>query len=269
MWFLRCLAYKEEVSLKDKSKLSVIVAIISSFISLLVLLFGNNIYDRLNNNSTLIIETSKTNQFLPDKLLEIMNDNTLKNNNRPSADSLRVIKIKNKGISSKNLRIQLDLDGSIFDYKIESTESIKDSSISSNSTVIVNMDRLSQNASIELIIWFHEDYKNFYASYSDDISSNIIPYNENKNTTKKSIVIIILVVILIESVLFIINSLRRMNIAKKEREKTELLDYVLTGINNSFSEEDTTISESESKSPGPSEKDHALERLSKLIEKKS
>lgn len=269
MWFLRCLAYKEEVSLKDKSKLSVIVAIISSFISLLVLLFGNNTYDRLNNNSTLIIETSKTNQFLPDELLGIMNDNTLKNNNRPSADSLRVIKIKNKGISSKNLRIRLDLDGSIFDYKIESTESIKDSSISSNSTVIVNMDRLSQNASIELIIWFREDYKNFYASYSDDISSNKIPYNENKNTTKKSIVMIILVVILIESVLFIINSLRRMNIAKKEREKTELLDYVLTGINNSFSEEDTTISESESKSPSPSEKDHALERLSKLIEKKS
>ena len=70
-----------------RDKLVKILPIISAVISLLIFLFGNNIYDRIYNNSpNLIMQTNKTNQFIPDDLLVVTKDYYINNKSKPMAD---------------------------------------------------------------------------------------------------------------------------------------------------------------------------------------
>lgn len=255
--------------MESKSKPSVIVPIISAVISLLVLIFGNNIYDRIfENNTNIILETSKTNQFIPDDLLSITNTYLTDKLNKPAADSLRIIKMKNLGISSKNLRIQFNLDGVIHDYKVESTETIKDTSLINNSSIILNMDRLSQNATIDMKVWFRDESKNFSASYTDDISSKDIK-KVIKNSYFRTIVLTVVAVIFIESLLFIfLNFFKKAQYERKEKDHKALVDKVLIEIGESFMEDDIhEVDENVIEAQSPSEKDKVKERLREFVKK--
>ncbi|WP_339266496.1 hypothetical protein [Paenibacillus sp. FSL R5-0470] len=252
--------------MKDKSKLSIVVPIISAGISLLVLLYGNNIYDRFSKSPNVRIESSKADQFIPDGLLNVTN--AYFTNNNAIVNSFRIIKIKNVGSPSRNLRIQLNLDGDIYDHKIESTESITDSKVIANSIINISMDRLSQNAAVDLKVWFREDNKNLQASYSDDISSKKIPINEDVSTTTRTILMTIVAIILIQSVLFLLmNYFRKMNLERKTREKTEFLDWVIAEIGENLSEDNIPTDESNDEVLSTSDKDKAKERLRELIKK--
>ncbi|WP_339310811.1 hypothetical protein [Paenibacillus sp. FSL M7-0896] len=252
--------------MKDKSKLSIIVPIISAGISLLVLLFGNNIYDRLSKTTNVRIESSKTAQFIPDGLLSVTN--AYFTTNKAIVNSFRIIKIKNVGSPSRNLRIQLNLDGDIYDYKIESTESITDSKVSANSIINISMDRLSQNAIVYLQVWFRDDNKNLQASYSDDISSKNIPINEVVSTTTRTIIMTVVAIIMLQSILYLLmNYFRKMKLERKTREKTELVDWVVSEIVENLSEENNLTDESNNENLSTSDKDKAKERLRELIKK--
>lgn len=252
--------------MKDKSKLSIIVPIISAGISLLVLLFGNNIYDKLSKTTNVRIESSKTAQFIPDGLLNVTN--AYFTTNKAIVNSFRIIKIKNVGSPSRNLRIQLNLDGDIYDYKIESTESIIDSKVSANSIINISMDRLSQNAIVYLQVWFRDDNKNLQASYSDDISSKNIPINEVVSTTTRTIIMTVVAIIMIQSILYLLmNYFRKMKLERKTREKTELVDWVVSEIVENLSEENNLTDESNNENLSTSDKDKAKERLRELIKK--
>lgn len=258
--------------MKGKGNLAIILPIISAVISFLVLLFGNNVYDRIFDEGTdIIMLTSKTTQFIPDDLLSVTNVYFSKRMNKPIADTLRIIIIKNEGSPSKKLRMQLNLDGAIFDYKIESSETITDNSIKQSSSIIINMDRLSQNATIELKVWLRDDSKIFNASYSDDIASKEILYKETKYSYKNTIFLTIVAMIFFESLLLIvINSLRGMKSERKEKEEKALVDRVLIEIGESFMEDEASEVDKENKEnevQSSSEKDKVKERLREFIKK--
>ena len=237
--------------------------------ALLVFVFGDNIYDRIfEKNADLIVRTNKTTQYIPDDLLGVTNDYFSKKINKPIADSLRIIKITNEGIPSKKLRIQFNLDGAIYDYKIDSSESIADSSIKGNSSIVINMDRLSQNATLEVKVWHRDDSKAFTASYSDDISSKELFYNETNKSYKSAIFFTVVFMIFIQSVLLIlINLLRHMKSERKEKNERALVDRVLLEIGESLMEDEPSQAEQESKIQSSSEKDKVKERLREFVKK--
>ncbi|AIW41066.1 hypothetical protein [Paenibacillus polymyxa] len=254
--------------MKDKGKLAIIIPIISAVISFFMLLFGNNIYDRIFKNETdIIFQTSKTNQFIPDDLLSVTNKYLTNKLNKPIADSLRIIKIKNLGSPSKKLRIQINLDGAIYDYKVESTEMITNNSIKNSSSIILNMERLSQDATIDLKVWFRDDSKNFSASYTDDISSKEI--NKETNYSYRNMIFLTIVaVIFLESLLFILNSIKRAKSEREEKDKKALLERFLKEIGESFMEDETSeLADTEIEVQSSSEKDKVKERLRDLVKR--
>ncbi|MGC5774102.1 hypothetical protein [Paenibacillus pabuli] len=254
-----------------KDRLSIIIPIISAVISLLVLVFGNNIYDRVFNSKTnIILQSNKTNQFIPDDLLGVTNDyltNTLK---KTVADSLRIIQVKNLGSSSRNLRVQLNVDGVIHDYKVESSETVKNNILKNSNSIIVDLDRLSQNSTIDVKVWFKDEGKTFSASYTDDISTEII--NENLTASYFKIIgLTVVALIFIESLIFIL--LFFINKSKnktKENNQNEMLELLLTQISENLVEDDENHNnDSEFDQPNVSEKDKVKERLKELVRKKS
>ncbi|OMF12098.1 hypothetical protein BK131_19005 [Paenibacillus amylolyticus] len=252
-----------------KDKLSIIIPIISAAISLLVLLFGNNIYDKIfDNKANIILQTNKTNQFIPDDLLNITNDYLINNLKKPIADSLRIIQVKNLGNSSKNLRVEFNVDGVIHDYKVESSEAIKSEMLKNDDSIILNLDRLSLNSTIDVKVWFKDEGKLFNAIYTDDISNEVI--KENTDTSYPKIIsLTIVALIFLESLIFImLYFMKKSKNKTKENNKKELVEMVLTELSENFIEDDASdVNDGEFEEPNSSEKDKVKERLKELVKK--
>lgn len=257
--------------MEDKIKLSLVIPAISALISLLILLFGNNVYDRYFNNVNLVMETSKTNQFVPDEMVNVSKDFFSNQKIKNVADTLRIVRIENEGIPSKNLRIKINLDGTVYDYNIESNEAITNDKIEKDTTIVVDMERLSKNSEVILKIWLKDDSKSFSASYSDDISNKEILNKIENSPQKKLVFMTIVMVIFIESIIFfVISLLRRSKANRKDLDKREMIESVLAEISASLIDVDNqNESETEDILKSTAEKENIQQRLREFTKGKS
>ncbi|MEC0228743.1 hypothetical protein [Paenibacillus alba] len=252
-----------------KENLSIIIPIISALIALLTFLLGPNIIGKIYSDPHIVIDSKKINNYYPKSLRQIIGDYYSKNN-ETTANTLRIINIKNEGSSSKNIRILLKLDGSISDYESNSTEVISDEKIDLYSNIVLTLTRLSNNASIELKVWLKEENRPFEVSYTDDVSSKIISEKNQNLIIYYTIFYSFLVIVFIASVLFILNNIIRKTKAKrKEEEQNQMFERVLIELNDSIQEDFDQEDSTKNVKNTTNEKDKFKERLRELVKKSS
>lgn len=217
-----------------KDKLKDIVPPLMLILALLTFLFGGDIISKLFSNADIVMETELVNEFMPK---EWANKEIYKDNPENSVDSLRIIRIKNEGKSTKNFRIILNLDGPIYFKDIKSPEVIKEKRITSESTIILSLDRLSHNSTIDIKVWLDNEKKSFDGSYTDDVStSKIHVKSQNENIYKTIFYTILVVIFFISIILMVINYRRRLK-SKREAEEDRLIERVLSQVSEDTHEE--------------------------------
>ncbi|KRG10716.1 hypothetical protein ACA30_21385 [Virgibacillus soli] len=238
-----------------------IIPYLMLIIALLTLLFGDSIISKVfSNKANLVLETELINEFIPE---EIANNKIFKDNNLNKGSSLRIIRIKNEGKSTKNLRIQLNLDGRIYFNDINSTEKITNKKIESDSTIILSLDRLSHNSTIDIKVWLENEQKQFDVSYTDDVSNSTIREKSQSETIYKTILYTLLTLILLLSLILIIFNFSKRRNAKRSLEQQDLLENILKQVSESHFKE-----ESEDESPTTvNDRNNSLDRLRDLINK--
>ncbi|MGH0793575.1 hypothetical protein ACQVTT_05065 [Bacillus mycoides] len=150
---------------EKNSRIGFILSTISLIISVVGLIFGDDIMGKFSGPKLNMVST-KIDAALPSK--EGIEQNV--ENHIPAL--VRVIEIKNEGSNpSKNLKLVIKADGNIYDYKINSTENYKEGKKLDEKTFEVNLDRLSSNANILIKVWMKNGDTPFKVSYADDEDS--------------------------------------------------------------------------------------------------
>ena len=229
-------------------------------IALLTFLFGDSIFSKVFSNANLVLETELINEFIPE---EIANNKILKDNNLNSDSSLRIIRIKNEGQSARDLRIQLNLDGRIYFNDIISTEKINNKQIESDSIIILSLNRLSHNSTIDIKVWLENEQKQFDVSYTDDVSNSTIREKSQTETIYKTILYTLLALIFLLSLILIIFNYSKKRNAKRELEQQDLLENILEHVSESSFEEEK---EDESSNTF-NDRNNSVDRLRDLINK--
>jgi hypothetical protein len=167
---------------KFKFDIKSFFAIITFIIALVVLLFGDNITERFSGPELII--DSKIDDFpIPEKLLNLID------NEVSLPDSIRVMTIKNIGSkTSRNINIQIDTEGEIFQYTVKSTEIIKEHSLC-NSSIQMQIERMSSDAEVGIVVWLKNDGKSFNANYADDIKNASLITDKEANENLNSLII--------------------------------------------------------------------------------
>lgn len=177
------------------NNLTLTIAILGFIISLIVMLFGDNLLDR-SKGTDLNIITSKNEFQLPDKLKNIITSNLDPREEQLIPDTIRIVTLRNEGTTSRNLKVILNMDGPIYQNKITSTEDVSHQ-IVDESSIRVTMERLSKHAEISMVFWVRNENIAFEANYSDDIKSGYININSVVNEEQSKLNNIFLLIALI------------------------------------------------------------------------
>jgi hypothetical protein len=184
---------------KLKSNLTIIISILALIIASITLVFGNNLYERLTTSKITMV-SSKEEFKMPEKISKFIIDSDNNKYFSMMPNAIRVIKIKNSGsVTSRNLNINIDLDGGVFQYKLNSAETINKENISNNKLTL-SLSRLSRNAEISMIFWMKENNNPFQGTFADDNNSGPI-VNLTATESDFSVKNIFIVLILLVSVL--------------------------------------------------------------------
>lgn len=214
-----------------KSNVTVISSTIGLVISFMVLLFGNNIIDRFNGPQ-LIMNTMKFQNESNDKMAEYIKIDNESNMHSNFPGYVRVISIKNIGsTSSNNLNININLDGEMCDYKIDSTETI-DSSVTNNQKLTLKLPRLSRNSEIKLILWLKDEKGEFQINYADDKNSKIIERDDRTIYSLSNINIIIFAIGFLSLGILVKEMIIRSQISSENRFNEKIVNAFATIISD-------------------------------------
>ncbi|MED4697076.1 hypothetical protein [Peribacillus frigoritolerans] len=230
----------------ENPKIVYYISILTFILGVLGFLFGDNLLERFSGPE-LNMTSTKVQMNLPNKIEEVVSDYSEKNDISHMPDSYRVIEIYNNGSSpSKDLRLVLNLDGYIYDHKIESTEKINQPYIEKNKMTI-EVERLSPNAKIVLQLWFKNVNKTFQVTYADDNNSKEIQKDnlQDKITIFEYAMIILSLVSTGAFVYLKSNFNSRKNLKKVNFEKDELETRVRIILDHLKEESDEIESEPE------------------------
>ncbi len=180
----------------SKLTFSNISAIIILLLSILTFVFGDKIVDNFKK-SEIVYSSTKVALKFPSSI-------TIKNNddqNKALPDSFREIDIVNIGSKpSKDLKVQIVLDGDIVDSSVVSIEDFKKTH-KGKSEIFVTMKRLAKNADVKLKIWFKQSTNDLSIKAIDDQGSfkilNINDQEENYHTEIASLILLELFLFLI------------------------------------------------------------------------
>lgn len=156
------------------------ISIATLVLSILGFVFGDNILEKFSGPE-LNMSSTKVKMNIPDKFIS-----TYTNNDGVSymPEYYRVVEITNKGSApSKNLRLIINTDGDIYDYKIDSAEKINELKVSGEK-ITTELQRLSPNAKILLELWLNDNDKTFQVKYADDNNSGLLKKQQDKNNNK-------------------------------------------------------------------------------------
>ncbi|MBA2939867.1 hypothetical protein HZF08_16260 [Paenibacillus sp. CGMCC 1.16610] len=249
---------------------STFIPIVTAVLALLTFLFGPNLSMRLSSDTDIVLESYSIYEYYPKTLEETVSE-YYQRKNLKMADTLRIIDIKNEGAPSKNLRILIKLDGKIDDFKIQSNEIVNEAKLETESSIALNMTRLSKNANVELKVWLRDENKRLEVSYADDISNKTVFEKNNDDVVKKTIFYTIVVVIFFGSVVYLLNNILRKNAMKKKQENdTSLVERFYSDLlNDSLEEQQISQSETNNgdKVSSLTEREKATERLREFVKR--
>lgn len=213
------------MDLKNKQMWKSIGITLSIVVSVVILLFGDNISERFTGPN-LIMESS----ILKFEVQSPNNERESTEITRESSDYLRIIKIKNIGNRrSNNVVIRLNVEGEVYQYKSISTELIKNESLE-GSELTIQMDRLSSGANIEFAILFKKGSSSFEANYVDDVKNidlNKTDINDNTLTNLvKFIAFIVLILTVLKAILDGVLDIRLKLAKTQEQFSNEFLDLL-------------------------------------------
>lgn len=164
----------------NNSKIMLYISIATLLLSILGFVFGDNILGKLSGPE-INMSSTKVNMNLPEKFISTYS-NEQEVSNIPKY--YRVVEITNEGSDpSKNLRLIINTDGDIYDYKIESTEKINELKVL-NGKITTELQRLSPNAKVLIELWLNDGDKTFQLKYADDNNSGVLQKDQYKNTNK-------------------------------------------------------------------------------------
>ncbi|MCU7741524.1 hypothetical protein [Priestia megaterium] len=213
-----------------------ILAVLPVLLAIFALLLGDNLIERFTSPK-LVLTTTNVSPVVPKELT-----NDMKNNKIPH--SIKTINIKNKGSKpSKNINIKITFNGRVDNFLIDSDEIVKSKNLENGNIVSISLDRLSKNASLNVIAWSPNQNNNFDAMYTDDIENGSI----EKDKEQKNIVstyYLIWIMILLVSIGYVIyrfiNNLNRK--LAEDREEYNKCTAILTKMleeNDDNSDDDT------------------------------
>ncbi|SMF79004.1 hypothetical protein SAMN05661091_1650 [Paenibacillus uliginis N3/975] len=218
-----------------KSNMTMSISLISLLIAVIVMFFGDNLIGKFGAPELDLVST-KDDFRLPDKLNEIIVKNIDKQESNLIPNTIRIVTIKNNGGSpSKNLNLVIELEGSIYQYKLNSPETITKQSIESNK-LLVNLPRLSKNAEVSMIFWVLDEKNAFKVSYADDNNSGYIQ-SVSKESKDSNILNSILLVISIASVLVLMYELLNKYVFQLRKENKESSEKLLENITSIYEEQ--------------------------------
>lgn len=230
----------------------------------MILLFGNNIVDRFSGPK-LTLDTIKFENESNDKLKEY-----LKNNNSELLSNIsnctRVITIKNDGaMPSNNLNIDIDVDGKICDYKLDSTEVAK--CTISDKRMVLNLQRLSKNAELKVIVWMLDEKNEFKVNYADDKNSKTMEIDNSTSYKLSSVTILGLIIICISFGVLCKEMFANIYVKLENRNNERFEKLISTLINNTRERDtDTDTGECESrKTDDDGSFEKAKEKLIEMI----
>lgn len=237
-----------------------------AILAFLTFLFGENITSKLFSNTNLVMETKLINEYMPGEL-----KNVVKENKFNEFSTLRIISIKNEGKATKNLRILLKLDGPVYFFDTnESIEVFKEKKLESDSTIVLSMERLSNDSTIELKVWLKNENKPFTASYTDDISTKVIYEKSQEIVIYYTIFYTAVSIIFIISILLIFyNGYHKFNSKRKEAERNNVVERVLSQLSESLDEEGNTDGKFSENETIETNTDKTKERLRELINRRN
>ncbi|MFE4145266.1 hypothetical protein ACFX4I_26125 [Peribacillus sp. YIM B13472] len=232
------------MSEEKNSKATLYISLATLILGILGFLFGDNVKEQLSGPQ-LNLNSTKLNMNLPSKFDEIINDYSNKNDVPNLPDSYRVISIENQGSSpSKNLRLVINLDGEIYDYKVNSTEKIKEHKINKNE-LVVETERLSTNAQILLEVWLKNTNNKFQINYADDRDSKQL--KQDKPQTGNNLFENIMIILSLISMAIFVYSKIKLSSGEKFREinfkNQELEIQYKTMLENLKEESDNELKE--------------------------
>lgn len=208
---------------KSKVNLSVIIPVMGVIVAALVLLFGNNIFDRFTG-SKILLESTKVMLNYPNDMRQALDEYSTKNKVSFFPDCYRVITIRNTGFTaSKNANIQIKVGGDIFDVSSFSTENVSEKKQIDNCTYNIQMPRLSKNAYIEIKFWSKDNNQPISVIYADDYNSRQLI--ENDLSSGSSPIIQILAVAVIIILVIFLGKQMLLKIVKNMEEKRVQQDY--------------------------------------------
>ncbi|WP_194758306.1 hypothetical protein [Priestia megaterium] len=212
-----------------------ILAVLPVLVAIFALLLGDNLIERFTSPK-LVLTTTNVSPVVPKELTDDMTNNKIPN-------SIKTINIKNKGSKpSKNINIKITFNGKVDNFLIDSDEIIKSKKLENGNIVSISLDRLSKNASLNVIAWSPNQNNNFDAMYTDDIENGSIEKEKEQNIV--SIYYLIWIIVLLASIGYVIyrfiNNLNRK--LTEDREEYNKFTAILTEImeeNENYSDDDT------------------------------
>lgn len=223
---------------KFKVNFSVIIPLLSLIVSALILLLGNNIFDRFTGPK-IILESTTVMLNYPNDMMQALDEYSKKNKILFFPDCYRSITIKNTGfIASKNANIQIKVGGDIFDVSSFSTESVSEKKQIDNHTYNIQMPRLSKNAYIEIKVWSKENNQPISVIYADDYNSRQLIENDSSNESLIIIEMLMCIVILIS--VFFLGKYAFGKLIKNMDERRVQQDYeMIIKVSEMISEKET------------------------------
>lgn len=185
-----------------KSNITFLISVISLVMSIIVMILGDNLLERFEEPE-LVMASTKNDFNLPDKLNEIIVNNIDREESNLIPNTIRIVTIKNNGgTPSKNLNLVIEMDGPIYQYKLNSPEIIDNQKVEFNK-LFVNLSRLSKNAEVSMIFWIRDESNKFNATYADDNNSGYI-YSSSESKKDNNIFYSIPFMVFITSIITIL-----------------------------------------------------------------
>ncbi len=257
---------------KAKLNLAFIIPILSLIVSISILLFGNNIFDRFTGPK-IIMQSNKVTLNYPKDMMLALNEYSIKNNDLLFPDCYNVITIKNIGfMPSMNVNIQINVGGDIFDLSSFSSESVSKKNQIDNYTYNIQMPRLSKNAYIVIKVWTINSNQPISVIYVDDYNSRQL-IESDSSSDSFSIIKVLMIAIILMSIFFLVKHLM-VRIGKILEEKRIQQEYeMLMKLSEMFEEkesdkeklEEINIQDARTSGDGSEETREKLKRLLRKV----
>lgn len=194
------------MAVKKSRNIAAAISIATLFLALLAFLFGNDVLSKFSG-SKIEMESYIEGFPIPERIIEFIDDENVQ-----LPDAIRFVTVKNNGSEpSRNLNVEIEFEGEIFQYSISAAEKFN-SHESKDSCLYVDMDRLSKGAEINLVVWLRNEGKRFSGIAVDDIKSSAINYIDSRGNENKSVFNFIgLILLSLSIIIFVINANKTLN----------------------------------------------------------